>query len=385
MSSLTILINYGGWWANSTYKNCKSKGLLVSDKITFEELRNKVYDINNVDRNEYEVTVKVIYDAMKSAWPTEIVDDDDIKAFIFESLSKSYKIPLCIIVKREVFSYGSGSNQQTPLVEFEPMPMNLNLDTQGDLEDYEQDKDSEDDLGIKKFEDSKYEVENNTTHVDELCFANMQFEDMPHVEGDNVFQDNVAFDENMRCDEVPTINVQCDEPNSNNPTAPNEDKNILHGLDMAELCNSSGDIIVGQVYETKEDFKTELGIDAMKKNFEYKVRRSNKERFEVGCVDDRCMWKLLASKCIKSNYEGVSRVHGPHDIIEDMRKDMGVLISYMKAWRAREHALELVRGSPNESYMRLPSYCAMLEAKDLEIKHTGNLSLGSLATNKATK
>ncbi|KAI5343776.1 hypothetical protein L3X38_011652 [Prunus dulcis] len=111
----------------------------------------------------------------------------------------------------------------------------------------------------------------------------------------------------------------------------------------------------------------------MKKNFEFKLKRSNKERFEVGCVDDGCMWKLRASKassyligqCIKSKYEGVSRVHRPHDIVEDMRKDMGVSISYVKAWRAREHALELVRGLAKESYMRLPSYCAMLEAKNL--------------------
>ena len=69
MSSLTILINYDGKWVNSTYKNCKTKGLLVSDKITLEELQNKVYDIVNVDRNKYEITMKVIYDAIKSAWP----------------------------------------------------------------------------------------------------------------------------------------------------------------------------------------------------------------------------------------------------------------------------------------------------------------------------
>ncbi|KAI5312927.1 hypothetical protein L3X38_042101 [Prunus dulcis] len=157
---------------------------------------------------------------------------------------------------------------------------------------------------------------------DELHSENMHFEDMPHVEVDNILQNNVAFDENMRCDKVPAINVQCDEPNSDNPTAPNKDKNILHGLDMTKLCNSSGDIIVGQASS------------------------------------------YLIGQCIKSKYEGVSRVLRPHDIMEDMRKDMGVSISYVKAWRAREHALELVRGSAEESHMRLPSYCAMLEAKN---------------------
>ncbi|CAL9025821.1 unnamed protein product, partial [Prunus brigantina] len=395
MSSLTILINYDGKWVNSTYKNCKTKALLVSDKITIEELRNKVYDIVNVDRNEYEITMKVIYDAMKSAWPAEIVDDDDMRAFIFESLSRTYKIPLCITLKRKIFS--CGSNQ--------PMPMDLNLGTQADLEDNDQYHDSENDLENAEIEDSEYEEENNTTQLDELLCENIQFEDMPHVEVDNAFQDNVEFNdlpcENMGCDDVPTINVHSDEPNSNKPNARNKDKNNVHGSDMTELCNASGDIIVGQVYETKEDIKTKLGIDAMKKNYEFKVKRSNKERFEVSCVDDRCMWKLRASKVrkssyvmvkkyftkhscsldaihrhhrqtsssligqfIKSKYDGVSRVHRPHDIMEDMRKDMGVSISYVKAWRAREHALELVRGSPEESYAILPSYCAMLEAKN---------------------
>ncbi|KAI5346373.1 hypothetical protein L3X38_014252 [Prunus dulcis] len=128
------------------------------------------------------------------------------------------------------------------------MPMNLNLGTQGDLEDYEEDKDSEDDLGTEELEDSEYEVENNITHVDELHYENMQFEDMPHVEVDNIFQDNVAFEENMGCDKVPAINVQCDVPNSNNLIAPNKDKNILHGSDMTELRNSSGDIIVEPIW-----------------------------------------------------------------------------------------------------------------------------------------
>ncbi|XP_070675801.1 uncharacterized protein [Malus domestica] len=43
---------------------------------------------------------------------------------------------------------------------------------------------------------------------------------------------------------------------------------------------------------------------------------------------------------------------------------MGVSISYVKAWRAKEHAMELVKGSPEESYTVLPSYFAVLEAKN---------------------
>ncbi|KAA0054420.1 MuDRA-like transposase [Cucumis melo var. makuwa] len=44
------------------------------------------------------------------------------------------------------------------------------------------------------------------------------------------------------------------------------------------------------------------------------------------------------------------------DIIEDMRQDYGINMSYEKAWRARENAYERVRGSPEESYNLLRRY-----------------------------
>ncbi|XP_008233000.1 PREDICTED: uncharacterized protein LOC103332086 [Prunus mume] len=111
MSRLTIMIKYDGRWVNSMYENCKTKRVLVSDKITLEELQKKVYNIVNVDPNEYEITMKVIYEVMKTELPIEIADDDDVRAFIFESLSSSYKIPLCITLKGKV------SNQQAPSID----------------------------------------------------------------------------------------------------------------------------------------------------------------------------------------------------------------------------------------------------------------------------
>ena len=38
-------------------------------------------------------------------------------------------------------------------------------------------------------------------------------------------------------------------------------------------------------------------------------------------------------------------------------------ISYDKAWKTREFALSSIRGSPDESYSALPSYCFVLEQK----------------------
>ncbi|RVW45505.1 hypothetical protein CK203_091441 [Vitis vinifera] len=67
-------------------------------------------------------------------------------------------------------------------------------------------------------------------------------------------------------------------------------------------------------------------------------------------------------------------IHDNPTIIEDVaneRQNMmqqpiyGVQISYDKAWRAKELAFGSIRGSPEESYNTLSSYCNVLEQKNL--------------------
>ncbi|XP_038719834.1 uncharacterized protein LOC120012484 [Tripterygium wilfordii] len=65
--------------------------------------------------------------------------------------------------------------------------------------------------------------------------------------------------------------------------------------------------------------------------------------------------------CIKAIYEGVGCVYRPKDIMQDMRREYGVNITYDKAWRARECALDSFHGSPEESFAYLPHYYAVLE------------------------
>ncbi|XP_038680939.1 uncharacterized protein LOC119981869 [Tripterygium wilfordii] len=50
--------------------------------------------------------------------------------------------------------------------------------------------------------------------------------------------------------------------------------------------------------------------------------------------------------------------------MQDMRREYGVNITYDKAWRARECALDSLRGSAEESFAYLPHYCAVLEIND---------------------
>ncbi|KAG5594704.1 hypothetical protein H5410_035936 [Solanum commersonii] len=55
------------------------------------------------------------------------------------------------------------------------------------------------------------------------------------------------------------------------------------------------------------------------------------------------------------------RIHTSNDVIEDIRSLYGIDISYKQAWRAKERALEIIRGKFTNGYRQLPKYLYMLE------------------------
>lgn len=48
-----------------------------------------------------------------------------------------------------------------------------------------------------------------------------------------------------------------------------------------------------------------------------------------------------------------------------MRNELGIRISYDKAWGVRKCTLHNIRGTLEESYTMLPLWCSMLESKNL--------------------
>ncbi|KAM6554058.1 hypothetical protein CsatB_014820 [Cannabis sativa] len=157
----------------------------------------------------------------------------------------------------------------------------------------------------------------------------------------------------------------------------------------------------GQIYKDRKVLKTAVGFFAMINNFQFKTKRSEPREYVVTCVDDNCNWFLRASKfkststfkvrkyvqdqncsldivmgdhkqancnmiaeMIKKKFLSIKRNHRPNDIMIDMIDDFGVSMSYQKAWRAREKALELARGRQDESYQQLPKYLHMLKVEN---------------------
>ncbi|XP_062081583.1 uncharacterized protein LOC133788119 [Humulus lupulus] len=144
-----------------------------------------------------------------------------------------------------------------------------------------------------------------------------------------------------------------------------------------------------------------LHLYALKKNFEFKVKKSAKNIWCTVCVDDKCKWRLRATKLVNSNmfevrkffgehtcsldvrhkdhrqaspwlighvirrkFEGDDVNYKPRSIVKDMSLSYGVHMSYAKAWRCREHALAYIRGTPESSFQKLPSFLYMMEQKN---------------------
>jgi len=64
---------------------------------------------------------------------------------------------------------------------------------------------------------------------------------------------------------------------------------------------------------------------------------------------------------ISNHFEGGKLPLRPKQLMEIFRKDHGVVINYSKAWRVQEHAIELVRGLPDDSFEVLPRWFYMVQ------------------------
>ncbi|XP_070020147.1 uncharacterized protein [Nicotiana sylvestris] len=69
---------------------------------------------------------------------------------------------------------------------------------------------------------------------------------------------------------------------------------------------------------------------------------------------------VVGSMAIPKYYDPKT-VYTPKDIQTDMLSEHGVNLSYMQAWRAKEKALQFLRGNLADSYSKLPKYFYILE------------------------
>jgi MuDR family transposase len=156
---------------------------------------------------------------------------------------------------------------------------------------------------------------------------------------------------------------------------------------------------VGTTFDSVQLLRDACAAYAIDKAFEFKVISSSQNRYTIGCKAEGCSWRLHGSTvkgssfcrvrtyndnhtCFGLNHIGHAQAslafigkhiaerlkdqptYRPVDIIKDVHRDLGVKISYSKAWSAKERANELNNGTHDKVYQALPKYCADIVASN---------------------
>ncbi|XP_060212179.1 uncharacterized protein LOC132639773 [Lycium barbarum] len=189
--------------------------------------------------------------------------------------------------------------------------------------------------------------------------------------------------------------------------------NIIEQIDMAssehiELLDSCETEIISdprhefvvekQIYKDKETLNAVMRQYAFMKQFQFRVKRSGTKSYHLVCPGDNCSWCLKASSLnesrlfkirnlcdvhtcllkdriyeqrqatsnvvsiiIMDKYEDPKTIYTPKDISRDMRKQHGVTLTYMQAYRAKQKAMIMLRGDPADSYSKIPAYLYILQ------------------------
>nr|XP_016457100.1 PREDICTED: uncharacterized protein LOC107780985 [Nicotiana tabacum] len=96
----------------------------------------------------------------------------------------------------------------------------------------------------------------------------------------------------------------------------------------------------------------------------FKIRSFNRQH-TCTLMDDTFIHRkriaVVVGSIVMPKYCDPKTVYTPKDIQTNMLSQHGVNLSYMQAWRAKEKALQLLRGHPADSYNKLPKCFYILE------------------------
>src|SRR5579859_3460838 len=162
-------------------------------------------------------------------------------------------------------------------------------------------------------------------------------------------------------------------------------------------------LAVGNEYDNVQLLKQACREFALENVFEFNVNRTSKTRCTISCKAEGCPWRLYASPVEDTAIFRISTYHAEHtcfgihhpgnkvattqhvanliadklqeqpsyrpvDIVRDIKQQLGIKVSYIKAFRAKDRALEAHNGTHEDTYAKLPKYCADVEKTNLNSK-----------------
>ncbi|XP_033139774.1 uncharacterized protein LOC117133063 [Brassica rapa] len=164
-----------------------------------------------------------------------------------------------------------------------------------------------------------------------------------------------------------------------------------------ELGEYGNNVTEGMMFRNREAFKQHMAIYAISMKFQYRSRKSEPGLMVLECCGLNCPWRVYAVKLKDADVFEVRKVVSEHtcsiderggyqtqatssvigelmrnkfgsagggpkprEIRQMMRGDHDVNISYWKAWRSRDVAIDKAKGTTQSSYHLLPDYLQRL-------------------------
>ncbi|XP_062113898.1 uncharacterized protein LOC133824895 [Humulus lupulus] len=394
MTTINVFVNYDGHWDDKKcYVDFKMTGILVPKETTYKRLTGLLFKELNIKPSEHSITVQ--YQVSPGSPPITILTDSGVLFYL--ALKKKDPVltgfPLCITIEDKRLAL---NNQAVPINQVQ--------------------------AAEQRSETANGEEHDESNHLNALPTPTNSDN---HTSDNHIFDD--VYDSPMEVETIEPADyvdrsiltrsraIVEAKASSSKRRPYKKHKQKRDAVSEYEMTNTIiseyhySEIAVKQLYKNKDVLKKVVSMFAIRNNFQYKVRRSDKRFFLVTCLDQTCKWLLRASKflktdmfivrkyvpthtcsldvkgdhrqassrvigeCIKSKYKLLGETsYSPYDIIRDMKDEYGVSISYEKAWRARECALDMIRGAPEESYENILSYLYTLKNKNLgSVTHLG--------------
>ncbi|CAL9248375.1 unnamed protein product, partial [Arabidopsis halleri] len=140
---------------------------------------------------------------------------------------------------------------------------------------------------------------------------------------------------------------------SNRPPASNPNEGLFRYLNLPDATFARDAAPVIDDTDPDGGDRTRMVLDVDYEGDEVFVGRVFKNR-------DDCRVKI-AIHAFNQRYAGVGIGPSPIAIRQALRDEHNVNVSYWKAWRARELAMDMAKGSTTGSFRLLPTYFHMLE------------------------
>lgn len=373
MSEIRIVVAYDGEWddsgISSVYIGGKAKGIFVSKKITYNELLDRIYSLLLLSRDEAAIKMKFVYNSHVSVQPLEISDDDDVRFFIGENSDSKTRAPLCISVHRG--TQGHQDSVVEPVQEDDGHPTFCPADGSSQSMNFVPEaQDAE--LGQHAM------LENDQNPGDNFG-SETEFGHAPT--SDQATHNDI--DHGFTPDSGNTMNI-----GPSNAFRSKDQHVVSFTREMLSMGladqQEHEDLNVGQVFTNKKDLYRTLALISLKKNFQFKVKKSKKDILVIACQDKNCKWRVRAARVqdtmqfkirkyqnghscsldcdrqrdnprgsgliitqyLKSKCESSpGGVYKPKDIIEDVQREFGINLCYSQAWRCKRSVINSMEGS----------------------------------------